>query len=132
MQKSPLAPVFFLDTRPLITTTLLTQAQTYTYSTLVTFNSKGGPLNPLASLIVDSAGNLYGTSPKGGGSNHGTVFKITPDGSRPCFTASKASPAMAQAPAAAYFMDPSGNLYGTTSGGGNTAFPSGDAALSSN
>ena len=34
--------------------------------------------NPLAGLVRDNAGNLYGTTPSGGAFNKGTVFKISP------------------------------------------------------
>jgi uncharacterized repeat protein (TIGR03803 family) len=33
---------------------------------------------PFASLILDKAGNLYGTTPNGGNHGYGTVFEITP------------------------------------------------------
>jgi uncharacterized repeat protein (TIGR03803 family) len=35
---------------------------------------------PVAGLIADAAGNLYGTTSAGGTSGHGTVFKVTPSG----------------------------------------------------
>jgi uncharacterized repeat protein (TIGR03803 family) len=56
-------------------------AQTYTYSTLVSFpaTSKQGPIGP-QSLIIDSSGNLYGMSSTGGAFTLGTVFKVTPKG----------------------------------------------------
>jgi uncharacterized repeat protein (TIGR03803 family) len=38
----------------------------------------GGGYYPLAGLVKDSAGNLYGTTSKGGAFNYGVVFKITP------------------------------------------------------
>jgi uncharacterized repeat protein (TIGR03803 family) len=34
--------------------------------------------NPYAGLIVDAAGNLYGTTQYGGAHNVGTVFELTP------------------------------------------------------
>jgi uncharacterized repeat protein (TIGR03803 family) len=33
---------------------------------------------PLAGVIQDSAGNLYGTTSGGGIDNHGVVFKLQP------------------------------------------------------
>jgi uncharacterized repeat protein (TIGR03803 family) len=33
---------------------------------------------PWAGLVFDSAGKMYGTTAKGGPSNAGTVFEITP------------------------------------------------------
>jgi uncharacterized repeat protein (TIGR03803 family) len=34
---------------------------------------------PVAGLIMDKAGNLYGTTPQGG-LEHGTVFQVSPGG----------------------------------------------------
>ena len=44
---------------------------------LHTFNGTDGS-RPMAGVIVDSAGNLYGTTYQGGAFGYGTVFKITP------------------------------------------------------
>jgi len=33
---------------------------------------------PYAGLVMDTAGNLYGTASAGGATGHGTVFEITP------------------------------------------------------
>ena len=49
-------------------------AETVLYS--FTGGSDGG--FPVAALISDNAGNLYGTASSGGASNDGTVFKVTP------------------------------------------------------
>jgi uncharacterized repeat protein (TIGR03803 family) len=40
-------------------------------------NWDGG--NPYGGLIMDAAGNLYGTTSQGGKHNYGTVFKFTPE-----------------------------------------------------
>ncbi len=47
----------------------------------VLHNFAGGPTDgaiPLAGLLMDARGNLYGTTEGGGSSNAGTVFKLTP------------------------------------------------------
>jgi uncharacterized repeat protein (TIGR03803 family) len=46
----------------------------------VLYNFTGGPDggNPAGSLLMDSAGNLYGTTASGGVSGRGTVFKLAP------------------------------------------------------
>ncbi|HEY3974747.1 MAG TPA: choice-of-anchor tandem repeat GloVer-containing protein [Candidatus Sulfotelmatobacter sp.] len=54
------------------------QAQNYKFSTLYTF--PGTTLNHPTSLIIDDAGNLYGSSYYGGANNQGMVFKVTPAG----------------------------------------------------
>jgi len=63
----------------------ITQAQTYTFSTLYSFADNGkDPANPPflvpAFLILGADGNLYGTSSQGGTFGGGTVFKVTPTG----------------------------------------------------
>jgi uncharacterized repeat protein (TIGR03803 family) len=50
---------------------------TRTLTTLATFNTQNGSF-PLGSLIVDVAGNLYGTTSGGGQYGRGTVFKLNP------------------------------------------------------
>ena len=52
-------------------------AGTHAVSTLATFNLANGAF-PIAGLIADASGNLYGTTPSGGANNAGTVFKLTP------------------------------------------------------
>jgi uncharacterized repeat protein (TIGR03803 family) len=40
-------------------------------------NSSGDGGDPEGGLVMDTAGNLYGTTFEGGSSNYGTVFKLT-------------------------------------------------------
>jgi uncharacterized repeat protein (TIGR03803 family) len=81
-------------------------------------------VNPQASLVFDGQGNLYSTTYSGGGATGifaGTVFELSPDGNGggtetvlynfPYFGAGGF-------PAAGVVLDRSGNLYGTTLGGG--------------
>jgi uncharacterized repeat protein (TIGR03803 family) len=72
---------------------------------------------PAASLIMDTAGNLYGTTSTGGAFNSGTVFKLDPSG-RETVLHSFTGPD-GGGPDAGLIMDNAGNLYGTTSGGGS-------------
>ena len=47
---------------------------------------------PYAGLIADSAGNLYGTTPTGRrAAECGMVFKLSPDGTRRCYTPLRAA-----------------------------------------
>ena len=57
------------------------QAETVTYSVLYTFTGGAEGANPAANLIVDAAGNLYGTTPLGGAYGRGVVFKLETQGS---------------------------------------------------
>ncbi len=70
-----------------------------------------------ASLIRDSAGNLYGTTILGGASNHGTVFEITAGGSEKILY-SFTGPTDGANPQAGLVQDAKGNFYGTTLAGG--------------
>ena len=47
-----------------------------TLTVLHSFNGSGDGANPLAGLIRDSKGSLFGTSQLGGAFNYGTVFKL--------------------------------------------------------
>jgi uncharacterized repeat protein (TIGR03803 family) len=76
---------------------------------------------PLAGLIEDSAGNLYGTTNGGGNDSSGTVFKVDSATGKETVLYSFCSAANCEdgeSPAAGLVEDSSGNLYGTTSGGG--------------
>jgi uncharacterized repeat protein (TIGR03803 family) len=95
----------------------------YTESVLYNFGTgvfEDG-IHPSAGLILDAGGNLYGTAGAGGTDGRGTVFKLTPNGSG-SYTESvlynfQGSPD-GNGPEASLVMDPSGNLYGTTTTGG--------------
>ena len=80
--------------------------------------------SPVASLVRDSAGNFYGTTNQGGASGVGTVFKVDPSGNETILHSFNGSPDGAY-PHAGLIIDASGNLYGTTYGGGNNNCGSG-------
>jgi uncharacterized repeat protein (TIGR03803 family) len=75
---------------------------------------------PVAGLIADSAGNLYGTTRYGGASGDGTVFKLSLlNGSwNETVLYSFAGGSDGISPAASLVMDSAGNLFGTTRLGG--------------
>lgn len=77
-----------------------------------------GNANPAASLIMDSSGNLFGTSIFGGANNQGTVFKITAAASQSTLHSFGATAGDGANPEAPLIMDGDGNLYGTTDEGG--------------
>jgi uncharacterized repeat protein (TIGR03803 family) len=98
----------------------------WSYKALYHFKSNATDgRNPVASLIFDSAGNLYGTTSAGGTYGYGTAFELSPkagggwkenvlhsfnkdgtDGYEPDFPLT---------------LDSAGNLYGTTQPGGANA-----------
>jgi uncharacterized repeat protein (TIGR03803 family) len=93
----------------------------WTYSVLHSFNLiTGDGYNPQSSLVIDSAGNLYGTTLQGGASDVGTVFEL-----------SQSAGAWTEKilysfgfsggyyPDSALVFDKAGNLYGTNSYGGS-------------
>jgi len=88
-----------------------------TITTLASFNGTNGA-GPQAALIIDSSGNLYGTTSGGGASNDGTVFELAPDSGTITTLASFNGTNGANPFVAALIMDSSGNLYGTAPFGG--------------
>lgn len=82
-------------------------------------NCKDGSA-PLAGLIADAQGNLYGTTQQGGKDNAGTVFKLAPDGSETVLHTFCSGPHCngGSSPEAGLIADIAGNLYGTTNSSG--------------
>ncbi len=83
----------------------------------------GDGSDPQAGLVMDAAGNLYGTTSAGGASGNGTVFELVAPPSKTGVWTEKvlysfgAGPDGA-APVSRVVFDAAGNLYGTTSAGG--------------
>ncbi len=76
---------------------------------------------PLAGLIMDAAGNFYGTTFAGGIHNFGTVFELTPNGSggwSEQVLHSFGNGTDGSIPYASLTFDAASNLYGTTGAGG--------------
>jgi uncharacterized repeat protein (TIGR03803 family) len=82
-------------------------------------------INPESSLILDASGNLYGTTAKGGANGEGSVFELMPvaGGGWTEKVIYSFNPTGAYkdgyTPLGSLVFDSSGNLYGTTSAGGN-------------
>jgi uncharacterized repeat protein (TIGR03803 family) len=75
--------------------------------------------HPYAGLIMDQAGNLYGTTYEGGVGDGGTVFKLAPNGTETVLHAFSGG-SDGYSPYAGLIMDQVGDLYGTTYFGGGT------------
>lgn len=92
----------------------------------VLYSFKGGSDGeyPFASLILDSQGNLYGTTWSGGSGGDGTVFKVASGGTETVLY-SFAGKSDGSSPNTSLTLDNKGNLYGTTMYGGNSSDCSG-------
>jgi uncharacterized repeat protein (TIGR03803 family) len=97
-------------------------ARSQTYTVIHNFTNQGTDgATPYGGPILDSAGNLYGTTYLGGQWGNGAVYKMSPNGSSWTYTSlynfgplpDGAGPAFGS-----LAMGPDGALYGTTEGGG--------------
>jgi len=92
------------------------------YKTLHKFKGREDGNGPLADLVFDAAGNLYGTTNGGGAHKAGTVFELSPaatGGWTETVLYSFTGGADGANPQAGLIFDQSGNLYGTTNFGGS-------------
>ena len=101
-----------------------TEAVIYQFCSLPDCSDGGGPL---AGLIADRQGALYGTTSGGGATGHGTVFKLTPPAKYQTVWTETVLYNFCSLPncsdgdgpfRASLFADRQGALYGTTIGGG--------------
>ncbi|HEY7097328.1 MAG TPA: choice-of-anchor tandem repeat GloVer-containing protein [Terriglobales bacterium] len=86
-------------------------------NTLYNFTGTPDGSFPLSVLVLDEAGNLYGTTGSGGAFGVGTVFEVTPAGVETVLHSFTGAPDGAT-PNAGLVRDGAGNLYGTTERGG--------------
>jgi len=93
----------------------------------VLYSFQGGSLDgaaPYPGLVTDSAGNLYGATTDGGPGNLGVVFELSPPSSlggawtETVLHFFQGAPSDGSSSWASLTIDRSGNLYGTTAGGG--------------
>ena len=99
---------------------LVNSSGTYTEKVLYRFGSIAGDGSyPYAGVIMDTSGNLYGTTSSGGANGCGTVFELV--NSSGTYSekvlhnfAARTSGTDGCDPQAGLIMDASGNLYGTT------------------
>jgi uncharacterized repeat protein (TIGR03803 family) len=77
---------------------------------------------PVAGVVFDTAGNLYGTTSAGGTSGNGTVFQLTPSGSHWSETILHNFQGQSDGlvPYAGLTFDRAGNLYGAATDGGTS------------
>jgi uncharacterized repeat protein (TIGR03803 family) len=85
---------------------------------LYVFSGKSDGGSPEGSLIRDKKGNLYGTTSQGGAADVGTIFEVTPKGAETVLH-SFTGGSDGSSPEGTLIRDKKGNLYGTTSQGGD-------------
>jgi uncharacterized repeat protein (TIGR03803 family) len=103
----------------------LTRSNGWAFSILHQFTSDPDGVQPVGALLLDPAGNLYGTTKSGGGHESGNVYEISPSGSGWTFTMlySFVGP-QDGGPQGPLTIDAAGNLYGTVVSGGANGYGS--------
>jgi uncharacterized repeat protein (TIGR03803 family) len=109
---------------------LTPSGQLWSYSVLYSFSNGGqGQFcpGPNANLVMDKAGNLYGTTEADGAFGYGSVFKLTPSNGSWTYTPLHdfTDGADGAYPFSNVVFDSNGNLYGTASAGGTGCAPNG-------
>jgi len=90
-------------------------------SVLHVFGGAQDGWNPMAGVILDASGSLYGTTPLGGAHGFGVVFKLDTSGNE-AILHSFARGSDGANPSAGLTEDSAGNLYGTTQYGGRGCY----------
>jgi uncharacterized repeat protein (TIGR03803 family) len=96
----------------------------HNFCPLAPFNCSDGA-GPVAGVIIDASGDLYGVTQNGGASDQGTVFELSYDANAQNWNETVLYSFCAltdcsdgAGPSSGLIMDGSGNLYGTTYEGG--------------
>jgi uncharacterized repeat protein (TIGR03803 family) len=99
------------------------QGEGWKRTTLHQFSGGSDGAHPGGGLVMDSQGNIYGTTYQGiGKTKYGTVFKFstTPPRQFTTLYTFAGPPNEGAYPAGVLALDAQGNLYGITQGGGNS------------
>jgi uncharacterized repeat protein (TIGR03803 family) len=91
---------------------------TGTETVLYSFTGGADGASPLAGLVMDAAGNLYGTTQLGGAFSAGTVFEVSASGAE-IVLYSFTGGSDGSLPEGGLLIDAANNLYGTTDHGGD-------------
>jgi uncharacterized repeat protein (TIGR03803 family) len=91
-----------------------------TVQILYSFTGGADGAYPYAGLVQDKSGNFYGTT-NGGGSvaSLGTIYQLDPTGTTKTIIRTFTGPPDGSYPMGTLIIDSNGNLYGTTSNGGD-------------
>ncbi len=87
---------------------------------LYSFTGGADGAYPIAGVIQDSKGNLYGTTNQGGASGAGVVFKVDTSGNETVLYTFTGGADGAYPLWVVLASDSAANLYGTTAGGGTS------------
>lgn len=88
-------------------------------------NNGADGLRPLFGVVLDEAGNLYGTTTGGGAYGYGTVFKVSSSEVESVLHSFNQNGTDGASPEGALIIGGNGNLYGTTNSGGANCLPGG-------
>jgi uncharacterized repeat protein (TIGR03803 family) len=91
----------------------------WTYKVLYTFKNTSNGFDPEASLILDQAGNLYGTAAQGGRYSYGVVFELVPNNGKWTYKVLHSFNGKDGSSPSRLILDAAGNLYGTAQLGSN-------------
>lgn len=83
-------------------------------NTIYTFTDGGDRGGPAYNLLIDSAGNIYGTTLGGGEDGCGTIFELSPAGDAWIETVLHSFSGHGCGPIEGLIMDEAGSLYGAT------------------
>jgi uncharacterized repeat protein (TIGR03803 family) len=102
------------------------QTETVLYS-FNGYGTGGAAYQPYSGVILDSSGNIYGTTFEGGTFGHGTVFELSPLAGgglseTVLYNFSETKFSVGYGPQASLIFDAAGNLYGTRSTEGAFGF----------
>jgi uncharacterized repeat protein (TIGR03803 family) len=96
----------------------------WTESVIYSFQGLDDGQNPVGGVILDQAGNLYGTTFDGGVNGGGTVYELSPSGGSWNFTTLYPFVGGYGGPYNKLTFDAAGNLYGIANGDGADGFGS--------
>jgi len=100
---------------------LLPSADNWSFNLLYSLSGNPMDFGPYGKLVMDSAGNLYGTTVYGGAHNWGSVFKLTPSNGGWIYTDlyDFANYSDGAFPYDGLVVDANGNIYGTAEAADN-------------
>jgi uncharacterized repeat protein (TIGR03803 family) len=102
---------------------------TYSATLLYAFTGGADGQQPVSGVVLDKAGNIYGTTPTGGSMGDGVVFEVSPnsDGtwSENVIHNFGETSSDAVEPLSNLLMDAAGNLYGAAGEGGSGTYRGG-------